>query len=178
MRYRVGTIFCVLFALALCPMCAATDTGKKILTAAQLCQGKRMWLKGYGLTNGKLGCAAALSNVLLAAGIGAGHSAAVSVLRNQLLHGRLHCSEVTLRDGEGEGIDDAKLRRLAQPGDVVVAFMTPPNNYNGGTNAHCGIMSRDGNVMTNDWSDGVWKEVNIHMMFDYFPYIRLLRVDG
>jgi hypothetical protein len=26
--------------------------------------------------------------------------------------------------------------------------------------------------------DGIWTEVEIHQMFDYYPYIRLLRFSG
>lgn len=65
---------------------------------------------------------------------------------------------------------------LARPGDVLMAFMAPPNKPNGGPNAHCGIMAENADVFTNDWDDGIWKRLNIHVMFDHYPYVRLIRL--
>jgi hypothetical protein len=69
------------------------------------------------------------------------------------------------------------MKQIAHPGDVVLAFKLPPDkNYNGGADAHCGILADGGDIYTNDWMDGIWKKVNIHLMFDYYPYVRLLRL--
>src|ERR1039457_3992535 len=80
---------------------APTEAGKKITAAAQLFAGKQMW-KGYGLPNGTLGCAAALSNVLKAAGVSCAHSAAVVQVRRQLLLDKTKAKELMVRNGPGE----------------------------------------------------------------------------
>jgi hypothetical protein len=154
---------------------APTDLSQTIYTAAKKDVGKQMW-KGYGLSSGTLGCAAALSNVLKQGGVDDAHSAAVIVVRNQLLHGKTKAKELVLRNSEGDAIDEAKMKSIGHPGDVVLAFMKPPPNPNGGPNAHCGILGENGEIYTNDWNDGIWKEVNIHLMFDSYPYIRLIRL--
>lgn len=134
-----------------------------------------MW-KGYGLANGKLGCAAALCNVLKKAGINGVSSALVTTVRSQMLSSIVGCSERVIRNGEGAEISDAVLVKDCMPGDILLAFKEPPNKLNGGTSAHCGIMGQATQVYTNNWMDGVWTEVEIHQMFDYYPYIRLLRL--
>lgn len=154
---------------------AGAQTPDNVYTAAKKSLGKQMW-KGYGLPNGKLGCAASLSNVLKLGGVNGVHSASVAVMRNQLLS-RKH-KEIILRNGGAPSIDNAKLKQLARPGDVVVAFMRPPDRDNSGPNAHCGIMADEQEIMTNDWNDGIWKQLNIHLMFDYYPYIRLIRIQN
>jgi hypothetical protein len=154
---------------------APTDLSQTIYTAAKKDVGKQMW-KGYGLSSGALGCAAALSNVLQQGGVADAHSAAVIAVRKQLLHGKTKAKELVLRNGEGDSIDETKMKTIAHPGDVVLAFMKPPPNPNGGPNAHCGILGENGEIYTNDWNDGIWKEVNIHLMFDSYPYIRLIRL--
>jgi hypothetical protein len=53
--------------------------------------------------------------------------------------------------------------------------MEAPTKVYGGPNAHCGIMGEGTQVFTNNWLDGIWTEVEIHEMFDYYPYVRLLR---
>jgi hypothetical protein len=69
----------------------------RIVAEARSCVGKKMWT-GYGLSTGYLGCAAAISNVLKKAGCTAGHSAAVTQLRNQLIASR--CTrEIVVRSG-------------------------------------------------------------------------------
>jgi hypothetical protein len=167
-----GTLLMFLLSSPVAP----ADLSQNILTAAKKDVGKQMW-KGYGLSSGALGCAAALSNVLKQGGVADAHSAAVIVVRNQLLHGKAKAKELVLRNSEGVGINDAKLKSIAHPGDVVFAFMKPPPNPNGGPNAHCGILGENGDIYTNDWNDGIWKSLNIHLMFDYYPYIRLIRFD-
>jgi len=155
---------------------APTEAGKKIACAAQLSVGKKMW-KGYGLPNGTLGCAAALSNVLKAAGVSTAHSAAVVQVRRQLLTDKSKVQELIIRNGPQEELKDDKLNALAQPGDIVLAFAKPPSNPNGGPDAHCGILATPTDIFTNDWNDGIWKKVNIHQMFDYYPYLRLVRIE-
>jgi hypothetical protein len=137
-----------------------------------------MWKPGYGLAKGTLGCAAAVSNVLKASGNSSVHSAVVTVMRRQLLAPPNLCREFVVRNGEGRAIDDAVLLRCCQPGDILLGFKAPPSALNGGANAHCGIMGQGTQVFTNNWMDGIWTEVEIHQMFDYYPYIRLLRFSG
>ncbi|MBS1953947.1 MAG: hypothetical protein JST89_07175 [Cyanobacteria bacterium SZAS-4] len=150
--------------------------GPKIAATAQACLGKKMWL-GYGLKTGYLGCAAAVSNVLKKAGSSAGHSAAVTQLRNQLLASKC-AREFIIRRGPKEELLDSKLNSIARPGDIVLAFAKPPeSDWNGGGNAHCGILSAATEICTNDWNDGIWKKLNIHLMFDYYPYLRIIRID-
>jgi hypothetical protein len=134
-----------------------------------------MW-KGYGLANGTLGCAAALCNVLKKAGINNVSSALVTAMRRQLLSIPAGCQERIVRNGEGQEIDDTVLLKYCQPGDILLAFKEPPSKTNGGASAHCGIMGQSTHVYTNNWTDGIWTEVEIHQMFDYYPYIRLLRL--
>ncbi len=156
----------------------ANFASEKIFQAAQASVGKEMW-KGYGLSNGKLGCAAALSNVLKTAGVNDVCSVLVTAMRKQILNSSLGCSERIIGDGKnssGSTIDDALLLKNCQPGDIVLAFNEPPTKVNGGTNAHFGIIGKNTQVYTNNWMDGVWTEVEIHQMFDYFPYIRLLHL--
>lgn len=137
-----------------------------------------MWKPGYGLTKGTLGCAAAVCNVLKASGNSSVHSAVVTVMRRQLLAPPNSCREFVVRNGEGRAIDDGVLLRCCQPGDILLGFKAPPSALNGGANAHCGIMGQGTQVFTNNWMDGIWTEVEIHQMFDYYPYIRLLRFSG
>lgn len=158
---------------------AATSTAlsKKIFQAAKTSVGKEMW-KGYGLPNGTLGCAAALCNVLKKAGVSSVRTPLVTAMRRQLLNSRTICSERIIRNGEGREINDKALLKDCQPGDILLAFEEPPSKLNSGTSAHCGIMGEATQVYTNNWVDGIWTEVEIHQMFDYYPYIRLLRLGG
>ncbi len=159
------------------PKSAATSTAlsKKIFQAAKASVGKEMW-KGYGLPNGKLGCAAALCNVLKKAGVSSVRTPLVTAMRRQLLSSPTVCSERIIRNGEGRDLNDKVLLKDCQPGDILLAFEEPPSKLNGGTSAHCGIMGEATQVYTNNWVDGIWTEVEIHQMFDYYPYIRLLRL--
>lgn len=156
---------------------AALAPGERISLAARNSLGKQMW-KGYGLANGYLGCAAALSNVLNLAGYKQAHSAAVTAVRNQLLAKKDGVRKLIIRDGPKEELLDSKLLSLAKPGDIVLAFAKPPGtSWNGGGDAHCGILATPTDIYTNDWNDGIWKKVNIHQMFDYYPYLRILRME-
>lgn len=155
---------------------SSESVGTKIAATAEACLGKKMW-SGYGLSTGYLGCAAAVSNVLKKAGFSAGHSAAVTQLRNQLLASKC-AREFVIRGGPKEELLDNKLNAIARPGDIVLAFAKPPeSNWNGGGNAHCGILSAPTEICTNDWNDGIWKKLNIHLMFDYYPYLRIIRIE-
>lgn len=152
-----------------------SEPGVRVYESAKVSVGKEMW-KGYGLANGKLGCAAALCNVLKKAGISDVSSALVTAMRRQLLRSRTGARERIVRNGEGQAIDNGALLKDCQPGDILLAFMEPPSKLNGGTSAHCGIMGQGTRVYTNNWMDGIWTDVEIHQMFDYYPYIRLLRL--
>ncbi|CAN5321581.1 hypothetical protein BH11CYA1_BH11CYA1_15230 [soil metagenome] len=148
---------------------------QRLFVKAKECLGREMWKPGYGLDKGTLGCAAALCNVLKEAGNGSVHSALVTVVRRQLLASPNRCTELIVRNGEGREIEDSKLLKLCQPGDILLAFLESPSKLNGGPNAHCGIMGQGTQVLTNNWNDGIWTQVEIHQMFDSYPYVRLLR---
>jgi hypothetical protein len=165
----------MLSAVATVAAFAEPRVENKIAETAKDSLGKEMW-KGYGLRNGFLGCAAAVSNVLNKAGIKDAHSAGVVLMRNQLLKSSNKTCEFVLKDGSKDPIDEHLLVQTAEPGDVLLAFMDPPSKPNTGGNAHCGIMSEGPFVYTNDWNDGIWKRVNIHQMFDYYRHVRLLRI--
>ncbi len=155
---------------------AAADSGNKVIAdAAKASLGREMWKPGYGLANGKLGCAAAVCNVLKKAGVNKINTARVVDMRRQLL-ALPNSEEFKIRSGEGKEIDDTVLLKTAQPGDIVLAFAEPPSKPNGGPHAHCGVMGKGTQVYTNNWMDGIWTEVEIHQMFDYYPYIRLIRL--
>jgi hypothetical protein len=153
--------------------------------AARQALGREMW-RGYGLPDGKLGCAAALSNVLKQAGITRVGSPLVTVLRRQLIaksssaKGASDFSEIIVRNGEGSEISNEVLLKDCKAGDILLAFISPPKNLNGGTSAHCGIMGKYSGgsfpVYTNNYMDGIWTEIDIHQMFDCYPYVRLLRL--
>ncbi|MGH9551124.1 MAG: hypothetical protein ACRD3W_17200, partial [Terriglobales bacterium] len=149
--------------MSVCPSSQSESQGELIFHAAHSSVGRKMWA-GYGLPNGKLGCSAALCNVLKKAGVKSAHSATVTIARKQLLDSGV-ATEIVVRNGEGKEIDDEKLKKLAHPGDVLMAFMHPPSKPNGGPDAHCGIMGPGTDNFTNDWNDGIWKELNIHLMF-------------
>lgn len=142
---RLATILLALlscyFVSALMPESAAAPqsnviSGKPIFLEAKQCVGNEMWKPGYGLAKGTLGCAAALCNVLKAAGNGSAHSAMVTVIRRQLLAPPNLCQEFVIRNGEGKSIDNAVLLKNSQSGDILLAFMEAPTKVNGGPNAH------------------------------------------
>lgn len=186
----INNRFTLLFALFVCCLVSTfwlqgeaaprsnSDFVQELLLKSKQCLGREMWKPGYGLTKGTLGCAAAVCNVLKASGNSSVHSAVVTVMRRQLLAPPNSCREFVVRNGEGRAIDDGVLLRCCQPGDILLGFKAPPSALNGGANAHCGIMGQGTQVFTNNWMDGIWTEVEIHQMFDYYPYIRLLRFSG
>lgn len=171
----------LLIAILSCSQAVLADDenklGSRIAFAASQSVGKQMW-KGYGLPNGYLGCAAAVSNVLKKASVNDAHSAGVVIMRNQILQGKHVCYEFVVKDGSSDQIDDQLLLKKSKPGDILLAFRDPPSRPNTGGSAHCGIMGDAPNVYTNDWNDGIWKKLNIHMMFDSYRYVRLLRLQS
>lgn len=154
----------------------AQDLGVHLAATAHSCLGNEMWKPGYGLSNGKLGCSAAVCNVLKKAGVKKISTAAVVPMCLQLLKNYPASREFIVRSGEGNEINDARLSKLAKPGDILLGFMAPPPDANSGGNAHCGIMGTGNQVYTNNWLNGIWTEVDIHQMFDFYPYIRLIRI--
>lgn len=157
---------------------ATSTTGKssnqKILLAANDSVGKKMWF-GYGLPNGRLGCAAALSNVLKKAGYPVAKSAAVVVVRRQLLNSSLNAKETAVKHSKDSGVDLKKLREISQPGDLIFGYMTTPDKPNMGPDAHCGVVAENGEVFANDWNDGIWKRAEADRFFGFYPHIYVMR---
>jgi hypothetical protein len=148
----------------------AATPSERLAQAAAQSEGKQMW-GGYGLSSGKLGCAAALCNVFKSADVSKARSDTVTAVRSRLL--AEGCTEVML---SGKNRTDEALRKNSAAGDILLAFMQPPSKPNGGPNAHCGILVGGADICTNDWMDGIWKRVNVHLMFDYFPYWCILHL--
>lgn len=154
----------------------AGSVDQQILQTAKGSLGKEMW-HGYGLSSGKLGCAAAVSNVLKNAGVLGVNSAAVVIIRRQILnHPKYSAQEICVKKAGPSGLDAQTFQTLSRPGDVLLAFMEPPTKPNLGPNAHCGFVGTDGNVYTNDWNDGIWKYAPIEQYFSYYPYIYVIRL--
>lgn len=149
---------------------------QKILAAAEQSVGKKMWY-GFGLSSGKLGCAAALSNVLSKSGINVARSAAVVVVRRQLLKSSLKVKETRIKNSKGYGVDVKKLQSASQPGDLIFGYMSSPERPNIGPDAHCGVVAAQGEVFANDWNDGIWKRVEADKFFAWYPYLYVMQVD-
>lgn len=174
--FSVRIALSVMIALVASSQAFALETAaNRLAVSAKKALGQELWNPGYGLGKGTFGCSAAICNLLKRNGIKNVSSALVTVMRRQLLT-NAHCTELVVRDGKGKQIDDTILLKLAKPGDILVATMEPPGKLNGGGNAHCGIMGDGTQIYTNDWNNGIWSEVNVHQMFDYYPYVRLLRL--
>ncbi|PZM85853.1 MAG: hypothetical protein DKT66_00160 [Candidatus Melainabacteria bacterium] len=155
---------------------AAVSVGnKKILSAANAAVGKKMWL-GFGLPNGKLGCAAALSNILKNAGYPVAKSAAVVVVRRQLLKSNLKVSEVALKHSKELGVDARIFDGVSKPGDLIFGYMSLPDKPNMGPDAHCGVVGENGYVFVNDWNDGIWKRAKPDQFFGFYPHIYVIRI--
>lgn len=158
---------------------ATSTTGKssnqRILLAANDSVGKKMWF-GYGLSSGRLGCAAALSNVLKKAGYPMAKSAAVVVVRRQLLNSSLDAKETAVKHSKDSGVDLKKLREVSQPGDLIFGYMTTPDKPNMGPDAHCGVVVENGEVFANDWNDGIWKRAEADRFFGFYPHIYVMRL--
>jgi len=149
----------------------------RLLSVANQSIGKKMWY-GYGLPSGKLGCAAALSNVLKKAGYSYRGATAVVALRRQLRGGPLEVRELAVKHSNDYGVDRAKLSELAVPGDMIFGYMHSPDRPNSGNDAHCGIVAGSGEVYANDWLDGVWKRDVVDRFFAWYPYIYVIRILG
>ncbi len=166
-------MFCA-FAILQSAAAASESSQQRLYEVGGQSLGKEMWKPGYGLSVGTLGCAAAVCNVLKKAGITKVSSPVVTVMRRQLLS--KGCREFIVRNGEGKALNDQMLLKYSRPGDILIATIEPPNRLNGGGNAHCGIMAQGLQIYTNDWNNGIWSEVNVHQMFDAYPYVRLVRL--
>jgi hypothetical protein len=147
---------------------------ERVLGVAQAAQGKKMWF-GYGLHTGKSGCAAALSNVLKQAGLPYKGSAMVILVRRELLSGPLSVTEIAVKNSTDYGVDQAKLKQVAKPGDLIFGYMQPPQKPNLGSAAHCGIFAGDGEVYANDWTDGIWKRDVVDRFFAWYKYVYVVR---
>lgn len=134
-----------------------------------------MW-SGFGLPNGKLGCAAALSNVLKQAGYPVARSAAVVVVRNQLLKSKCGVTEIAVKHSKEQGLDLKKLKDVSRPGDLIFGYMTLPNNPNYGPDAHCGVVAGGDDVFANDWNDGIWKRAEAEAFFGFYPHVYVMRI--
>lgn len=111
--------------------------------------GDQLWRNGYGLGSGRLGCAAAVSEVLRDAGVRGVRSAGVAQAAEQLT-----------RQGwtQHSGLDKA------EPGDVVVVVRRS-GWRNGGGGAHIGIVGEDGKVYHNKSKTGRWTEDSLQRTF-------------
>lgn len=154
---------------------ANVSANQKILFSANESVGKKMWF-GYGLPSGKLGCAAALSNVLKNAGYPQAKSAAVVFVRRQLLNSSLNAKETAVKHSKEQGVDLKKLREVSQPGDLIFGYMTTPDKPNMGPDAHCGVVAENGDVFANDWNDGIWKRAEADRFFGFYPHIYVIRI--
>lgn len=155
---------------------APLQVDERIVQTSKASLGKPMW-HGYGLPSGKLGCAAAVSNVLKASGVKGVSSAAVYIVRRQLLkHPDYVATEVCVQKGRTSGVDTKTFMSVSKPGDVLLAFSDPPDRPNLGPNAHCGFVGTDGKVYTNDWNDGIWKYAPVEQYFSFYPYLYVVRL--
>lgn len=154
----------------------ALPVDQRLVQTSKASVGKEMW-HGYGLSSGKLGCAAAVCNVFKATGVKGVSSAAVFIMRRQLLnHPKYLAKEYCIKKGGTQGVDTKLFKATSRPGDVLLAFTEPPDKPNLGPNAHCGFVGSDGNVYTNDWNDGIWKYAPIEQYFSYYPYMYVVRL--
>jgi hypothetical protein len=157
------------------PAVSETSSSQRIFATASESVGKKMWY-GFGLPSGKLGCAAALSNVLNKSGIAVAHSAAVVVVRRQLLKSSFSVTETGVKSSKDYGVDIKKLQAASEPGDLIFGYMTTPDKPNLGPDAHCGVIAGKGEVFANDWNDGIWKRVEADRFFAWYPHIYVMRV--
>lgn len=173
---RITLLLCIWLLVAPASNGAPGTVDERIVAASRADVGKEMW-HGYGLATGKLGCAAAVCNVLKQAGVSGVNSAAVYVMRRQLLkHKAFTAQEFCVKKSKDTGVDATAFKGVAKPGDVLLAFNEPPDKPNLGPNAHCGFVGSAGNVYTNDWNDGIWKYAPVEQYFSYYPYIYVIRL--
>ena len=171
----ITTAACIYPQLYPAALAQVEGGNSKILSAADSAVGKKMW-SGFGLSSGKLGCAAALSNVLKNAGYPAAKSAAVVIVRNQLLKSRLRVKETAVKHSKEIGVDLKRLKEVSRPGDLIFGYMALPDKPNLGPDAHCGVVAKNGEVYANDWNDGIWKRVAADTFFAYYPHIYVMRI--
>jgi len=153
----------------------SVTANEKILAVAGKSTGKKMW-SGFGLSSGQFGCAAALSNILRQSGITVAHSAAVVVVRRQLLNSSLKVKETVVKRSKDQGVDIKKLQEVSEPGDLIFGYMSSPDKPNLGPDAHCGVIAERGEVFANDWNDGIWKRAETDKFFGFYPYIYVIHV--
>lgn len=177
----MAALIAVILAPAVVAAPAVNSVGdapaKRTLKAAHDCLGKKMW-SGYGLTSGKLGCAAALGNVLKLAGLPYRGSAAVVSLRQQILNGPLEVREIPVKQSAEYGVDPQKLRQVSRPGDLIFGYKENPGKPNLGADAHCGVVADSGRVYANDWNDGIWKCDVADRFFAWYPHVYVMRMAG
>lgn len=125
------------------------DQNARNLRSAKGHVGDQLWRNGYGLGNGRLGCAASVSEVLKDAGVRGVRSAGVAQTAEQLT-----------RQGwtQHSGLDKA------EPGDVVVVVRRS-GWRNGGGGAHIGVVGENGKVYHNKSSTGRWTEDSLQRTF-------------
>ncbi len=125
----------------------------KILSVAQKSVDRRLWaISDFAndVKGGKLGCAASVSEVLKASGYSYANSAGVGGLVGILnQHG---WTRVPLSD--------------AQPGDVVYGGKPGTRWWEGGGNAHIGIVGEDGMVYHNSSGRRRWVQDNLTAVFN------------
>lgn len=170
---RVRFLSLVVVGLIASALPAFADGNESILKSANASVGKKMWF-GFGLPNGTLGCAAALSNVLKRAGYKQANSAAVRFLYTQLRTTR-GAKEFPL-PGAGSDVTAEVLATKTKPGDVLLAFHEYPDKPNLGPHAHCGIVGPKGQIYTNDWDDGIWKLGDFQRYFYHYKHFRIVRM--
>jgi len=146
---------------------------QNLLHTATACCGKKMW-SGFGLATGKLGCAAALSNVINKAGLKCKGSAVVVTLRQQILN-HPGTKEILIKNSADYGVDKALLDTKSAPGDLIFGYMKPVSQPNLGGNAHCAVVAGQGQVMGNDWNDGIWKKVDVDQYFSFYRYVYIIK---
>lgn len=122
-----------------------TDAEGKILAAANGDVGKAMWT--HYMSDGNLGCAASVSEVLQQSGFSYANSAMVTGLRDQLLaHGW------TMHKVSAGGY---------HPGDVIFGINQGSDGRSGGGSGHIGVIGTNGTVYDNSSSSQVWVHHNI-----------------
>ena len=109
-------------------------------------------------------------------GITVARSAAVVIVRRQLRKSTFDVRETLVKSSKGYGVDIGRLKAASQPGDLIFGYTTTPDKPNLGPDAHCGVVAGDGEVFANDWNDGIWKRVEAHTFFAWYPYIYVMRV--
>lgn len=126
---------------------------KRILDASKRSVDKRLWAMGdfaNSVKGGRLGCAAAVSEVLKMSGFSYANSAGVGNMVDILKrHG---WTQVELKD--------------ARPGDVVYGGKPGTRWWEGGGNAHIGVVGEDGQVFHNSSGRRRWVQDDLTAVFN------------